>query len=139
MVRRAQRLPVLTIPKQFEIAAMRNDVIDGGRENGAPLLFAHDAKGKLGEKDFASCVPFGVVSALASAFPGELFESRLGLVRPSQRCTVDRLVSCVCVKSTVFCDLKGSHPTPHPREPFFFGSSACGGFYHSAATPGESA
>ena len=63
----AQRLPVVLIPEQLRIAAMRNDVIDDGCGFQPTVLSAFHTQRILPQVQLSRGAPFGIISSRCAA------------------------------------------------------------------------
>ena len=63
----AERLPVVLIPEQLRIAAMRNNVVDDGRGFKSTVLSAFHAQRVFPQIQFSRGAPFGIVSSRCAA------------------------------------------------------------------------
>ena len=67
MARFAQRLPVVLIPEQLRIAAMRNNVVDDGRGFKSTVLSAFHAQRILPQVQLSRGAPLGIISPCSAA------------------------------------------------------------------------
>ncbi len=65
----AQGLPVLFVPEQFRIAAMRFDVVDDRCRNEASLCFAADAPGMTFQEELPGLLPLSTVATCVCIGP----------------------------------------------------------------------
>lgn len=65
----AKGLPVLFVPEQFRIAAMRFDVVDDRRRDEATFCFAADAPGMTFQEELPGLLPFPAVATCLCTGP----------------------------------------------------------------------
>ena len=65
----AQRLPVVLVPEQLWVAAMRENVVNHGRGGQFTTFFALDAQRVKLKIPLPSCTPLGVISARSGITP----------------------------------------------------------------------
>jgi hypothetical protein len=65
----AQGLPVLLIPEQIRVAAMRLDMIHDGRRDEPSFFLAADAPGMTFQKELSGFLPLSPVATQHCTFP----------------------------------------------------------------------
>lgn len=65
----AKGLPVLFVPEEFGIAAVRFDVVDGRRRDETPLCFAADAPGMAFQEELPGFLPLSTVATCLCTGP----------------------------------------------------------------------